>query len=424
MSAEVVPRSTRAAMTRRQVIGWIVLLVAVLAIAELLDRVRFPAPQMIVAIIVGAILALTGRLPAPMPKQVSVGVQAMLGVLMGSYLEVSLLGSIGLALLPVLAITAATLVVSLLVALVFARFTKVALPTATLGLLAGGSAAVVSCADDMDADPRQVAFMQYLRVLLVAVSAPAVGALLDSGDHTEHPAVVASKVTNSSLPHWAMVGRGDQVAGLCIAIVLCLIGIRVGRLLRIPSPTLIGPMLITAALTALGLSHGYAPTNLFKESLFVLIGFDVGTRFTRAVVTEMARMIPGMAIAIGVLSVAVAALAYVLSLFVDLELSDLYLATTPGGINAVLAAAEGMGANMPLITSVQSVRLLFMVAMLPLMARLFRYWTTRQATTRIATKLAAAQPPPPTETPEPPIVEAEDLPPLPANPHPTPVRTS
>ncbi|MCM6778623.1 AbrB family transcriptional regulator [Nocardia sp. CDC159] len=403
-------------------IGWTALLAGVLAVAELLDKIRFPAPQMIVAIIVGAILALAGRLPAPLPRQVSVGVQAMLGVLMGSYLEVSLLGSIGLALLPVLAITAATLVVSLLVALVFARCTRVALPTATLGLLAGGSAAVVSCADDMDADPRQVAFMQYLRVLLVAVSAPAVAALLDPGEHTEHVSVVASRVTNAALPHWALVGRGDQVAGLCIAIVLCLLGIRIGRLLKLPSPTLIGPMLITAALTALGLSHGYAPTNMFKELLFVLIGFDVGTRFTRAVVMEMARMIPGMTIAIGVLSIAVAALAYVLSLFVDLELSDLYLATTPGGINAVLAAAEGMGANMPLITSVQSIRLLFMVAMLPLMGKLFRHWTARQATTRIATQIAAAQP---TPAPDTPIVEAEELPPLPpAEPEPATVRTT
>ncbi|QIS18162.1 AbrB family transcriptional regulator [Nocardia terpenica] len=360
-------------MTGRQAIGWVVLLGAVLVVAEVLDRVRFPAPQMILAIVVGGGLAVAGRLPAPLPREVSIGVQALLGVLMGSYLEVSLLGSIGLALLPVLAITVATLVVSVLVSMVFARACKVTLPTATLGLLAGGSAAVVSCADEMDADVRQVAFMQYLRVMLVAVSAPAIGALLDNGGHVAKMAVTtAHQVTDPDLPHWMVVGRGDQVAGVCTAIVLSLIGIRLGRSLRIPSPALIGPMLLTAAVTALGVSHGYAPTNLFKELLFVLIGFDVGTRFTRAVVLEMARMIPGMTVAIVGLSAVVAALAYLLSLFVPLELSDLYLATTPGGINAVIAAAEGMNANMPLITSVQSVRLLFMVAMLPLMMRMLR----------------------------------------------------
>lgn len=373
MFRRVRPRPARAGMTGRQAIGWVVLLGAVLVVAEVLDRVRFPAPQMILAIVVGGGLAVAGRLPAPLPREVSIGVQALLGVLMGSYLEVSLLGSIGLALLPVLAITVATLVVSVLVSMVFARACKVTLPTATLGLLAGGSAAVVSCADEMDADVRQVAFMQYLRVMLVAVSAPAIGALLDNGGHVAKMAVTtAHQVTDPDLPHWMVVGRGDQVAGVCTAIVLSLIGIRLGRSLRIPSPALIGPMLLTAAVTALGVSHGYAPTNLFKELLFVLIGFDVGTRFTRAVVLEMARMIPGMTVAIVGLSAVVAALAYLLSLFVPLELSDLYLATTPGGINAVIAAAEGMNANMPLITSVQSVRLLFMVAMLPLMMRMLR----------------------------------------------------
>ncbi|WP_405160926.1 AbrB family transcriptional regulator [Nocardia sp. NBC_01499] len=367
-------------MTRRQVIGWVALLASVLAGAEFLDRVHFPAPQMILAILVGGALALAGKLPAPMPRQLSCGVQSMLGVLMGSYLEVSLLSSIGLALIPVLAVTVATLLISLLVAVVFARFAHVELPTATLGLLAGGSAAVVAVADDMDADPRQVAFMQYLRVALVAVSAPALGALLNnSGDSlsTQH-ATLGGAVTNPDLPFWMIVGRGDQVAGLSIAVMLCVVGTKLGKRLSLPSPALIGPMLASAVLTALGVSHGYAPTNLFKDLLFVLIGFEVGTRFTRNVVREMARMIPGMTVTIVALSAIVAGLAFAVATFVDLELSDIYLATTPGGINAVLATAESMDANLPLITCVQSMRLLLMVLMLPLLAKGMRWMTARQ----------------------------------------------
>ncbi|MFD6158757.1 AbrB family transcriptional regulator [Nocardia sp. NPDC060256] len=371
-------------MTRRQVIGWVALLASVLAGAELLNRVHFPAPQMILAIVVGGALALAGKLPAPMPRQLTCGVQSMLGVLMGSYLEISLLSSIGLALIPVLAVTVATLLISLLVAVVFARFAHVELPTATLGLLAGGSAAVVAVADDMDADPRQVAFMQYLRVALVAVSAPALGALLNhSGDgmSTEH-ATLGASVTNPDLPFWMIVGRGDQVAGLSIAVMLCVVGTKLGKRLSLPSPALIGPMLMTAALTAFGVSHGYAPTNLFKDLLFVLIGFEVGTRFTRTVVREMARMIPGMTVTIVALSAIVAGLAFAVATFVDLELSDIYLATTPGGINAVLATAESMDANLPLITCVQSMRLLLMVLMLPLLAKGMRWFSARQLSMR------------------------------------------
>lgn len=367
-------------MTRRQVIGWVALLTSVLAGAELLDRVNFPAPQMILAIVVGGALALAGKLPAPMPRQLSCGVQSMLGVLMGSYLEISLLSSIGLALIPVLAVTVATLLISLLVAVVFARFAHVELPTATLGLLAGGSAAVVAVADDMDADPRQVAFMQYLRVALVAVSAPALGALLNNsgGNLSSGHATLGASVTNPDLPFWMIVGRGDQVAGLSIAIMLCVVGTKLGKRLSLPSPALIGPMLMTAVLTALGVSHGYAPTNLFKDLLFVLIGFEVGTRFTKSVVREMARMIPGMTVTIVALSAIVAGLAFAVATFVDLELSDIYLATTPGGINAVLATAESMDANLPLITCVQSMRLLLMVLMLPLLAKGMRWFSARQ----------------------------------------------
>ncbi|MFI1911844.1 AbrB family transcriptional regulator [Nocardia sp. NPDC020380] len=360
-------------MNPRQAISWIALSAAVLGGAALLGRVGVPAPQMILAIVTGAVLALTGKLPKPLPRQVNTGVQAMLGVLMGSYLQVSLLTSLGLDLLPVLAITAATVVVSIAVALIFARAAKMDVRTATLGMLAGGSAAVVSAADDLGADPRRVAFMQYLRVALVALSAPAVAALLDDQAGISYgSATLGGSVTDPGLPYWMIMGRSDQLAGLAIAIALCLIGVRIGGWLRMPNAALLGPMLVTAVVTALGLSHGYAPTHLFKDLLFVLIGFEVGARFTRQVVREMARMIPGMAVAIVALSVLVAGMALGLAYFVNFALSDLYLATTPGGINAVLATADKMGENLPLITSVQTVRLLGMMLLLPLLMRVLR----------------------------------------------------
>lgn len=367
-------------MNRRQALTWVALAAGVLGGAALLDRVGFPAPQMILAIVVGAALAMSGRLPQPLPKQVSVGVQAMLGVLMGSYLQLSLLTSIGLDLLPVLAVTAATIPVSVAVALVFARAAKVDVQTSTLGLLAGGSAAVVSAADELDADPRRVAFMQYLRVALVALSAPAVAAVLDEEEGISYStATLGGSVTDPSLPYWMIVGRGDQVAGISTAIMLCVLGIWLGRRFGLPNAALLGPMLITAVLTAAGVSHGYAPTHLFKDLLFVLIGFEVGTRFTRVVVRQMARMIPAMIVAVLALSGIVAAMALGLATIVDLEMSDLYLATTPGGINAVLATADKMNANLPLITSVQTIRLLLMMLMLPLLMRGLRRFGTPKA---------------------------------------------
>ncbi|MFI5778042.1 AbrB family transcriptional regulator [Nocardia sp. NPDC051570] len=357
-------------MTRGQAFVWVLLSAAVIVVADILRRVGFPAPEMIVSLVVGAGLALSGRLPAALPRSVNTAVQGMLGVLMGSYLEMTLLHSTGWALVPVLLVTVATLGISVLVAIVFARVTKMDIATATLGMMAGGSAAVVACADELGADPRRVAFMQYLRVAFVALSAPVIAAALGEGDGSG--AGMVGRVTNPDLPGWMIVGRGDQVAGLSIAIMLCVIGIRVGRRLRLPNAALLGPMLLAMALAASGVSHGYAPTHLFKHLLFVFIGFEVGTRFTRAVVVEMARLLPAMFVAVVALSGLVAAVALSLALFLDLRPTDLYLATTPGGINAVLATAETMNVNTPLITCVQSIRLLVMVLVLPLVMRVLR----------------------------------------------------
>ncbi|WP_084522827.1 AbrB family transcriptional regulator [Nocardia inohanensis] len=380
-------------MNPRQVLAWVALAAAVLGGAAFLDRIGFPAPQMILAIVVGAGLAMTNRLPEPLPRQVNTAVQGMLGVVMGSYLQISLLTTLGWALIPVLAVTAATVVLSVAVALVFARAAEVDVPTSTLGLLAGGSAAVVSAAEELDADPRRVAFMQYLRVALVALSAPAIAAILDDEEGISYGSVtLGGAVTDPELPFWMIVGRGDQVAGLSTAIMLCLIGTWAGRRIGLPNAALLGPMLLTALLTAAGVSHGYAPTHLFKDLLFVLVGFEVGTRFTRAVVREMARMIPAMTAAVLALSGLVAALALGLAALVDLEMSDLYLATTPGGINAVLATADKMNANLPLITSVQTIRLLLMMALLPLLMRGLRSFAARRRNPEAvtATALAAA----------------------------------
>jgi uncharacterized protein len=54
-------------------------------------------------------------------------------------------------------------------------------------------------------------------------------------------------------------------------------------------------------------------------------------------------------------------------------LLDAYLATTPGGLFAVVAAAFGTGADTTFIVAVQTIRLLVMVLLAPLTVR----WASR-----------------------------------------------
>ncbi|MFB6718001.1 AbrB family transcriptional regulator [Streptomyces sp. NPDC056237] len=57
---------------------------------------------------------------------------------------------------------------------------------------------------------------------------------------------------------------------------------------------------------------------------------------------------------------------------VGISFNDAYLATTPGGINAVLATAASLHSNAALISTSQSLRLLPVVMLTPLLIR----WVT------------------------------------------------
>jgi membrane AbrB-like protein len=262
-------------------------------------------------------------------------------------------------------------VVSLAAAALLAGVARLDRPTALLGMIAGGSAAAVACAEDVRADARLVAIMQYLRVALIAATAPVLAGWLlasptPSGD--SHPA---------NPPAWHLVTGPNQGAGLVLVAVVAFAGTVAAGRLRLPSAALLGPMLLAATLTMTGTTAGFAPSGALRSALLTVIGLDVGLRFTRSALTRLGRLLP-LALACSVaISIACAMLAWSLSKLVHIPLTDAYLATTPGGINAVIATAAASHADVPLISSVQSIRLFCMVLLAPLLIRLAARWQDR-----------------------------------------------
>jgi hypothetical protein len=129
-------------------------------------------------------------------------------------------------------------------------------------------------------------------------------------------------------------------------------------------------MLVSAIVTATDAAPGFAPTGILRSLLFTMIGLDVGLRFSRRTVWSLRRILPGALACILAISTACGALAWTLSAFTRIPFADAYLATTPGGINAVLATASSSHANLSLISSVQSLRLFEMAFLAPLLIRL------------------------------------------------------
>jgi hypothetical protein len=283
------------------------------------------------------------------------------GVALGAYVERSTVESIGDHIAPVALVSVATLALTVAAGVLLARLSNLDRPTAAFGMIAGGAAGIVAIADELDADNRLVAILQYLRVLIIVVLTPFIADTVFPGDHG-FVGGAASRASGS---------LGDAALLLGVSLVVGMAG---GRLARLPASALLGPMLVAAGLTLGGVSFAAPLPNWIQYVAFAAIGLQVGLRFTPESMRAAGRaLLPGL-VAIAGLLVGCAVLGLALAPLADVSRLDAYLATTPGGLYAVLATAVGSGANTTFVLAVQVLRLFVMLLAAPVLAR----WLVRE----------------------------------------------
>jgi uncharacterized protein len=333
--------------------SWIVLGAVTAGAAFALAAIGMPSPTLFAALVVGLIAALTRpRGQLQMPGRFFLAAQAVCGVTIGAYLQSEALKALGSAWLPVLIVSALTLALSIGMGWLLARYTALDRPTATLGMIAGGASGIVTMADDLGADDRLVAFMQYLRVLVVVLLTPLTIAAFGAG---------GGGSAGPGTP--AFAHPRDWLATVLIAPTAALVARRIG----IPAGMLLGPMLVAGALTLAGVEFVVPPA--LRETAFALIGLQVGLRFTLDTVKLLGRLIVPVLGGVAGLLIGSFLLGLILVATTDVSLRDSYLATTPGGLYAVVAIAFGANADTTFILGVQTVRLLIAVLLAPLAVR-------------------------------------------------------
>jgi membrane AbrB-like protein len=337
---------------------WGGLAAATAVAAVLLDRIGLPSPSLFAALLVGVAAALRIRDLPEVPLAIFRAAQAITGVSLGVYVRSSSLDAIASAWLPVVLVSAATLGLSLVCGRLLSRAGGVDPATAALGMIAGGASGIVGMARELGADDRLVAVMQYLRVLVVVVLTPILVTL--AFPHADKAGGGAGSPGGTpvigSVRDWALTAAAVAVGAL------------VAVATRIPAGSLLGPM-VAAAVLALSLNHGFQVPALLREPAFAAIGLQVGLRFTPELLRRTGRLLAPALLCIAGLLVACFGLALLLHATTDTSLLDAYLATTPGGLYAVLAAAFGTGADTTFVIAVQTLRLFVMVLLAPLAVR-------------------------------------------------------
>ncbi|MBN9098520.1 MULTISPECIES: AbrB family transcriptional regulator [unclassified Pseudonocardia] len=344
-------------METRQWWRWLLLAACTVPLTLGLAALSVPSPALFAGLLVATVLALLGTAPATVPTAATTAGQAVIGVVIGVLARPSTLAGIAQDWLPVLLVGAGTLAVSMGAGLLLGLRRGVSPLTGMLALTAGGASGLVAISRELGGDERVVAVVQYLRVGVVTATMPLVAALaFGVGGGAQAPAGVDA-------PWYLDVGF----------LVVCMAaGLLLARITRVPAGGLLGPMVVAIALNLAGWSLGATPPDLLVEIAYAVIGWQAGVRFTRASLRLVVGVLPlAFALIVGIIA-ACAGLGVLLSQITGVTLLEGYLATTPGGVYAVLATAISAGTNVTFVVAVQVLRVIVMLLVAPALARTLR----------------------------------------------------
>jgi membrane AbrB-like protein len=342
----------------RALAPWVAAALACVVAGIAAESAGLPAPWLLAGLLGGLAVAVTRGGALEVPRAPTAISHAIVGVALGASVTPGALTGIAGAWWLVGALVAATLGSSVAVAFALARVAGIDRVTATLGMLPGAAPALIAVGDEVDADARLVATMQYGRVLLVVASVPLLALALGS-DATRTGAVAPGPV--------APAGLEPVVAAAALAVA----GVLLAGVARAPAGTLVGPLILGALATVTGAVTLAVPAPV-ADAAFVVVGASVGLRFDRESLRHAGRLAPYMAGAVIVLSAICATLGTLLLAALQTDQLTAYLATTPGGISSVLAAAFDTGADLTVVVAVQTSRLLVLALAAPFAARLLR----------------------------------------------------
>ena len=340
----------------RMAILWAGLVLASGALAGLFQLTGFPAALLLGPMLAAIAFGVRGA-PIRVPKVGFQAAQAMIGCLVAHAVNASIVATLMEDGLLILAVVGVTVVASAMTGWILTRIRLLPGTTAAWGSSPGGASAMVAMAEEFGADPRLVAFMQYVRVACVALTASVVARLLagsggtvPGGDMAPGPPAVLATLAVAGVGAWA------------------------GLRLRVPAGAMIGPLVLGAALHATGLAAMALPSWLLALA-YAGIGWTVGLRFTPATVRATIHALPAVLVATFGLIGLCGLWAWGLTFLLPIDFLTAYLATSPGGLDSVAIIAVGTHSDVSFVLAVQTLRLLVVIVTGPLVAK----WISRGA---------------------------------------------
>jgi membrane AbrB-like protein len=317
--------------------------------------VGLPAGLLMGPMIAGIVFGVEG-VRLEVPQWPYLGAQALIGAMVSASITPGIVGSLTHEWVLFCSVMTATLLGAAGIGWLISRSGLIPGATAVYGTAPGAATAMMLLGEAEGADARLVAFMQYSRVLLVAFGAAIVARFwAGAASGVRAPGPWLTPV------HWGNLG---------MVLALAALGQQVARWLRVPAWALLGPMLLLSTLHAGGWLTIDLPRWILAAA-YALLGWHIGLGFRRDFLRHAGRALPVVVGAALCLMSLCGLLGWGLTQVAHIDALTAYLATSPGGLDSVaIIAASTPRVDLQFVLALQSVRLVFVIGLAPLITRL------------------------------------------------------
>ena len=275
----------------------------------------------------------------------------VLGVMLGSAFKPDTLDKVNLWIPSLSIMVLYVIFISATVGFFFYKFVKVDLVTAFFSATPGGLATMVILGSDHGGNEKIIALTHSIRILLTVLI----------------------------IPFWFQFFEGYQIGGQQVIIHLNemymsdtlilllsgIIGFYGGKIIKLPSYQLLGPMLLSAMVHLLGLTTASLPTIIINIAQ-IIIGSGIGSRFSGVSIKQVSRtLISAIISTIYILSLAALA-SSILTVSTGIPFKTLLLSFAPGGLAEMTLISFSMGIDPAFVSTHHLLRVSIMVIMAPI----------------------------------------------------------
>ena len=297
-----------------------------------------PLPWMIGSMVAMAVAQMLGAGFRLLPGSRDAGF-VVVGVTLGLYFTAPVVAEVSRHWPWFVALGFAAHAVGTVSALLLARLSGTDRATAYFGSMPGGASDMALMGEQFGAAPDRVAFAHSLRMLCVVTLFP-IGITVAGFSATEEYQPVAVPFEPGGL---ALLLAGGAVAGL------------LARRLRAPTAFMLGPLMLTIALTSNGITLSSMPT-LVVNAAQVALGAALGSRFDRGFLAAAPRFVAALAASVTLTLVLAASVGALIAWGSGIYLGSALLAAAPGGIAEMAITARVLKIGVAYVTAAHVVR--------------------------------------------------------------------